>query len=152
MDYYSNLEMPSLLSIRGLLASLTAIGGTASSQSCKAYPGSEGWPSVETWHHFNSTLGGQLLSPAPPAAVCHQDQLTFNAGKCTELSTDWSSFEYHASNPISVMWEQFTNDTCLPDPQFPCTSSGYPPFVVDSTTPEHVQTALRFGKLSLLLP
>ncbi|KND86997.1 6-hydroxy-D-nicotine oxidase [Tolypocladium ophioglossoides CBS 100239] len=146
MAFYSNLEMPSLLSIKGLLASLTAIGGPASSQNCKAYPGSEGWPSTETWNRLNSTLGGQLLSPAPPAAVCHQGQLTYDAEKCIKLGIDWSSFEYHASNPVSVMWEQFTNDTCLPDPQFPCTSSGYPPFVVNSTTPEHVQTAINFAR------
>ncbi|KAK7408473.1 hypothetical protein QQX98_009340 [Neonectria punicea] len=44
------------------------------------------------------------------------------------------------------MWDQFTNDTCLPKEEFPCSARGYPAYVVNATTPEHVKLGIDFGE------
>ncbi|KAK6209013.1 hypothetical protein LQW54_006761 [Pestalotiopsis sp. IQ-011] len=38
---------------------------------CREYPGSVDWPSLQDWNHFNESLGGALLHPLPPGAVCY---------------------------------------------------------------------------------
>ncbi|KAF7557179.1 hypothetical protein G7Z17_g865 [Cylindrodendrum hubeiense] len=44
------------------------------------------------------------------------------------------------------MWDQFTNDTCLPNEDFPCTATGYPAYVVNATTPKHVKLGIDFAR------
>lgn len=48
------------------------------------------------------------------------------------------------------MWDQFTNDTCLPDGEFPCSADGYPAYVINVTTTEHVKLGIDFGELLYL--
>jgi hypothetical protein len=45
------------------------------------------------------------------------------------------------------MWDNFANWTCLPDPNAPCTGKGYPAYVINATTTEHVKAGVDFGKL-----
>ncbi|PKS05203.1 hypothetical protein jhhlp_008571 [Lomentospora prolificans] len=59
---------------------------------------------------------------------------------------DWSLYEFHVSNPVSPIWNQFANDTCLPDPELPCSGKGYPIDVINATSPEHVQAGVRFAR------
>jgi hypothetical protein len=52
------------------------------------------------------------------------------------------------------MWNQYSNDTCLPDPSYPCSPDGYPAYVINATTPELVKLGVDFGEyltLSLAL-
>lgn len=87
-----------------------------------------------------------MLQPTPPAAVCHTGWPNYDPSACSDVKSNWSVYEYHCENPISVMWDQFTNDTCLPNEDFPCSASGYPAYVVNATTPEHVKLGIDFGK------
>lgn len=130
------------LSCLGLLADASCI---PDHDKCKAYPGTVDWPSSKSWHHFNKTLDGQLLSPTPPGAVCHDDQPFYDADQCPKVNQTWTVFEFHTENPVSVFGDQFANYTCLPDPQTPCSSKGYPPFVVNATTAQHVKLGVDFG-------
>ncbi|KAK5999244.1 VAO-type flavoprotein oxidase [Cladobotryum mycophilum] len=114
--------------------------------NCKAYPGSPDWPPSETWAQLNKTLGGRLLHPAPPGAVCHPGQPTYSPGQCPNVAKGWKVYEFHAENPISVMWDQFANYTCLPDKDAPCSGAGYPAFVVNASTAEHVKIGVDFAR------
>src|SRR5690349_21528632 len=51
---------------------------------CRVAPGDDHWPSGESWDKFNKTLGGVLLKPVPPGAVCYQGE-HYDAGKCKFL-------------------------------------------------------------------
>lgn len=71
------------------------------SQFCKAAPGTADWPSQTTWAQFNQSLGGSLLRPAPPGAVCHPGQPSYNAEQCPITAASWSTYEFHSNDPIS---------------------------------------------------
>ncbi|KAF6834548.1 FAD binding domain-containing protein [Colletotrichum plurivorum] len=113
---------------------------------CKAFPGSADWPSAESWSSFNESLGGRLLQPAPPGAVCHPEQPTFDAAKCEAVAAAWSTYDFHLQDPVSVMWDNWSNGTCLPDAAYVCRPGGYSAYVVNATTPEHVKRGIDFAR------
>ncbi|KAI9151986.1 FAD-binding, type 2 [Paramyrothecium foliicola] len=47
---------------------------------------------------------------------------------------------------MSVMWNQYTNDSCLPNPLYPCSDKGYPAFVLNASTSEHVKLGVDFAR------
>lgn len=114
--------------------------------SCRAVPGGAGWPSADLWSALNTTVEGRLLKPAPPGAVCHPSQPTYSKDACTAVQANWTDEFFHSSNPVSVEWNNWTNDTCLPDASQPCSGEGYPVYVVNATTPQHVQAAVKFAQ------
>lgn len=132
---------------------LFALSGIASglhtfrSETCKAHPGTAFWPSTGTWAALNQTLDGRLLQPPPPGAVCHPDQPTYNASQCANVAEEWKTYEFHAENPISVMWDQYDNSTCLPEMNTTCSPAGYPAYVVNASSAEHVKISIDFGNL-----
>ncbi|KAK4216592.1 hypothetical protein QBC37DRAFT_87669 [Rhypophila decipiens] len=134
-----------LLGLLLLLAPLSTIAKPAAPQ-CKTVPGSPDWPSQETWARLNESTGGQLLQPTPPGAVCHPGQASYNADECRRVQTGWSTYEFHGEDPVSADWNQWNNDSCLPVPDFPCSSRGYPVFVINATTPEHVKLGVDFAR------
>ncbi|KAH6855037.1 hypothetical protein B0I37DRAFT_45861 [Chaetomium sp. MPI-CAGE-AT-0009] len=114
--------------------------------SCKAVPGTPTWPSPRDWDRLNESLAGRLLQPTPPGAVCHPGQGSYNLTECEAVRKGWSTYEFHQADPISVDWNQWTNDTCLPFEGSPCSGQGYPVFVVNATEPRHVQLGVEFAK------
>ncbi|KAK4682183.1 hypothetical protein QC764_113010 [Podospora pseudoanserina] len=131
-----------LLSCSPLLTSASS----SHKQQCKAIPGTPDWPSPASWKRLNESLAGRLLQPPPPGAVCHPGQPTYDAGECPNLLADWSKLDYHHTNPVSTYWNNWSNDTCLPYPGYPCSGQGYPLFVINATTARHVQLGVRFAK------
>lgn len=113
---------------------------------CKASPGSPEWPSDHEWSQLNKTVDGKLLKPEMPGGVCHEGQPNYNEDQCPKTTEDWKTFEFHAADPVSVMRDQFANYTCLPDTQYSCSGQGYPSYVANATTAEHVKAAINFGK------
>jgi hypothetical protein len=63
-----------------------AFGNEANTEKppCKTFPGYEGWPSVERWRAFNTTLGGSLIRGVPPAAACYDGEFR-DAARCTTV-------------------------------------------------------------------
>lgn len=136
-----------------ILSSLTLLFRlTSSSPTCKSDPSSPTWPSPLLWSQLNETLGGQLIAPTPPGAVCHPTHPEYNAALCPYVQYYWSNEFFHQTNPVSVEWNNWNNDTCLPIDGYPCSSQGYPVFVVNATTKEHVKAGVDFGEFSHLLP
>ncbi|KAF4412492.1 FAD-linked oxidoreductase ZEB1 [Colletotrichum fructicola] len=99
----------------------------------------------ESWAALNESLGGRLLQPAAPGAVCHPGEPSYDAGRCAAAQAGWSRFDFHKADPVSVMWDNWSNDTCLPDAAYLCRADGYSAFVVNATTPEHVKFGVDFG-------
>ncbi len=114
---------------------------------CKTTPASADWPSHEVWAQLNRTISGRLLQPTPPGAVCHATQPTFASEKCAQVRKSWKDEFFHSESPISVEWNNWVNDTCPPDPSLTCSSAGYPIYVINATTPEHVKAGVDFGQL-----
>jgi hypothetical protein len=129
----------------------SAWGDAIPAKSCKAYPGTSDWPSGNTWLRFNDTLGGKLLAPTPPGAVCHEDWSTYNKDTCSNVAAAWKKYDLHAENPVSVIYDQYSNWTCLPNPDLPCSGSGYSAYVVNVTKPEHIKIGIDFGKYPAVL-
>jgi hypothetical protein len=116
-------------------------------RECKNIPGSEGWPSMDMWSKLNSSIDGRLLRPLPPGAVCHQGQPVYNQSLCQAVQLSWQDEYFHADDPVSVEWNNWNNDTCLPIPGFPCSSIGYPVYVINATLSQHVREGIKFGML-----
>ncbi|KAJ0387290.1 hypothetical protein COL922a_002530 [Colletotrichum nupharicola] len=113
---------------------------------CKSFPGSADWPSTESWAALNESVGGLLLQPAAPGAVCHPGEPSYDADRCAAAQAGWSRFDFHKADPVSVMWDNWSNDTCLPDAAYLCRADGYSAFVVNATTPEHVKFGVDFAR------
>ncbi|KAI1472378.1 FAD-binding domain-containing protein [Daldinia caldariorum] len=114
--------------------------------ACKAAPGSPDWPSADTWAQFNQSTGGKLLRAAPPGAICHPKEPTYNAAQCATISQEWLTYDFAQDDPVSNMWNQYNNDTCLPDPNAPCSPDGYPAYVVNATTARDIKLSVDFAR------
>ncbi|VUC22524.1 unnamed protein product [Clonostachys rosea] len=139
--------LPGLLLFGGSLWNPAA--ASRSTPDCKAFPGDRSWPSPSTWDDLDATLRGQganLLIPRPPGAVCHADQPEHDLEACEEAKTRWATYDFHAEHPASMMWDTFTNETCMPDAARSCSRDGYPAYVVNATTADHVKTAIDFAR------
>lgn len=135
------------LLVASLCSSATLVAAISCDTSCKAFPGTDSWPSHKAWSKLNETTDGRLIKPVAPAGVCHEDQPNYDEEDCNKLQEEeWPSYDWHADNPVSVMWQNFANFTCLPDPKAPCSLRGYPAYVVNATTADHVKAAVDFGK------
>ncbi|KAI6780469.1 FAD binding domain-containing protein [Emericellopsis cladophorae] len=132
-----------------LLLALSTVGlalAKPTCNKCKAFPGSPGWPSSQQWSHLNETVDGRLIRPAPPGGVCHEGQPNYDEDQCPQLIEDWRVFEFHAADPVSVMWDLWANYTCLPFEGFSCSGAGYPSYVANVTTAHHVKAAVDFAR------
>ncbi|KAJ8129867.1 hypothetical protein O1611_g3761 [Lasiodiplodia mahajangana] len=113
---------------------------------CKSIPGTASWPSDETWAHFNQSIGGKLLKPTTPGAVCHPGEPSYNLSQCIVVDSTWYTYDFHQEDPVSNMWQQYNNDTCLIDPTAPCSGRGYPAYVVNATSTVDVKLGIDFAR------
>ncbi|KAK4223736.1 Tetrahydrocannabinolic acid synthase [Podospora fimiseda] len=139
-DIFKSFTLLPILIAGGLAATIPR------TSKCKAVPGSDDWPSLETWTAFNQSIQGRLIKPTPPGAVCHSDHPAYNFDQCQVVQTAWSGEPLHSNDPVSVMWNNWNNDTCLPDPRLSCNEAGYAIYVVNATTPEHVKAGIDFAR------
>jgi hypothetical protein len=137
-----NLDSQQAVLVGGtLLATANSAQGT-----CKAALGSAFWPSIEAWAKLNDTVSGALLKPPPPAAACHPDQPSYNTATCAVIQAEWTTWDFHIESPVSSAMNNWNNDTCLPLPNAPCSGEGYPVYVVNATSAEHVIAAVHFAR------
>lgn len=117
----------------------------AANAICKSTPNDASWPSISEWNHLNETLSGRLLHPLPPALACHSTDPASNAS-CAGVQKSWSSFAFHQDDPVSTAWNNMNNDSCLPTADAPCSGLGYPVYVVNATTADHIKQAINFAR------
>lgn len=141
MSYHFPTVMISLL-----LQLLTVANAGQPSRYCKASPGSPSWPSTFKWNALNSSISGRLLKPAPPGAVCHPDQLTYNAALCDVATAEWTTVDWYAEDPISSAWPFWNNDSCLPFLPTPCSGEGFPVYAINATCALDVKHGVDFAR------
>ncbi|KAL1795593.1 hypothetical protein ACET3X_005817 [Alternaria dauci] len=120
---------------------------TAASGSCKIIPQDATWPNEDAWASFNDTLGGALLKPKPLASVCYAGE-GYNASKCDQLKSSWAGMNLHSDDPVSIMSQWASGNTCTPtsQPNSTCTQGGWPEYVVNATTVRQIQLAVNFAR------
>ena len=141
MAYHHPLVVLSLL-----VHLLNMINAGEALPSCKASPFSPSWPCQSKWHALNSSISGRLLEPAPPGAVCHPDQPTYNASTCPTVAANWFTVDFYANDPITSAWPNWNNDSCLPWLPTPCSGEGYPIFAVNATCAEDIKKGIDFAR------
>ena len=109
---------------------------------CKPIPGSADWPTDSQWQALNVSVSGRLIQPIPPGAVCHEDLPQYDNASCTALASQWTDSSFHHTTPATV---DYNDDACLPSSDSPCSSSGYPAYVVDAASAADVQAAVQFA-------
>lgn len=113
-------------------------------QYCKPQPGDQHWPSQVAWQRLNASVSGRLYIPTPPGAVCHPSWPQYNNASCRNLAKNgWSETQFHALNPVSV---DYNDMTCLPNADAPCSSAGYPRYVLEAENEEDVQYGVAFAQ------
>jgi len=134
--------------------SAISFGGEASdlqiqqTSRCKAFPGDATWPSQEEWNRLNTSLGGALLNPLPPAAVCYRSSPAFDSAKCDFLLTNASRTTFYLDDPVTILTQWPQGNTCLASRNATgnCTQGGFPVYVVNATSVSHVQAAVNFAR------
>ncbi|KAI8208912.1 FAD-linked oxidoreductase apf9 [Colletotrichum sp. SAR 10_86] len=107
------------------------------------------WPSDKEWGRFNSSIAGNLIQTAPPAAPCYAGP-NRDAAACEAVTQGWSTATFQASQPIgydyplnsSCPLAQFTANA----PSANCTIGNSPVFAVNVTDEEHISKAVEFAK------
>ncbi|KAH7232093.1 hypothetical protein B0J15DRAFT_539316 [Fusarium solani] len=104
--------------------------------------------SHQTWSRLNESLAGRLLAPPPPGAVCHPGWPTYDRDTCPQVQKNWSVYEFHADNPISVMWDHYTTGHV----SLTRLIRVAPVAILHMSSmhkPEHVKLGIDFGSLSI---
>jgi len=114
---------------------------------CKAWPGSNDWPSDIEWRLLNATLDGALLQPSSPSAACYRGP-NFNAAKCSFLLNNATNDGFWIDDPLAVLTQWPQGGTCMPalNATGTCTQGGFPVYVVNATTVQHIQAAVNFAR------
>ncbi|KAK0648172.1 hypothetical protein B0T16DRAFT_435653 [Cercophora newfieldiana] len=114
---------------------------------CKAWPGSNDWPSDFEWRLFNATLDGALLKPTTPSIACYRGP-DFNAATCSYLLNNATNNGFWIDDPVTVLTQWTQGGTCMPalNATGTCTHGGFPHFVVNATTVKHVQAAVNYAR------
>ena len=100
------------------------------------------------WAALDYLADGRLLKPLPQARVCYNGP-DYNATKCAELTAVWGRSYTHLPDPIEMMSPVPQGMTCLPPNVFDsgnCTQGGFPVYVINATTPKHVQLGVNFAR------
>ncbi|KAK4446288.1 hypothetical protein QBC34DRAFT_470078 [Podospora aff. communis PSN243] len=119
-----------------------------SSQSlCKAWPGSQDWPTQDEWRQLNASIDGVLLRPEPPAYACHEGP-RYNVEQCRWLVRDAGRTSFWIDHPLAILtpWPQGNTCPATLDAKGTCTRGGSPEYVVRVATVKHVQAAVNFAR------
>ncbi|KAH6606122.1 hypothetical protein Trco_005275 [Trichoderma cornu-damae] len=142
-----------LLAVAGFagLARTAPTDPSASTSSCKCFPGDKCWPSAKDWAAFNKTVDGRLIATVPLGSPCHG--ASYNATECQFLQDNWLSspiqenLRFSFASSSSVMAPLFANASCDPfqPPDSPCTLGNYVQYAVNVSTAAHVSATLQFA-------
>jgi len=114
---------------------------------CKAFPGTDDWPTAHEWSRLNDSMNGVLLKPIPAASACY-DGVGHNSTQCDFLLTGASETRFYTDDPLTVLTQWPQGDTCLAamDAHGNCTQGGFPVYVANVTTVRDIQAAVNFAR------
>jgi hypothetical protein len=119
---------------------------SASAQVCRVVPSSPEWPAESAWAALNATVAGRLLKPLAPAAACHRNMPNYDPEACEQITNRFKLGSFHTDHPTSSMWQNYNNYSCMPDTAAPCSSNGYPVYVVGAKSAQDIQAAVNFAR------
>ncbi|KAK1852051.1 FAD binding domain protein [Colletotrichum chrysophilum] len=126
------------------------VTGKRAARSCKVFPGDSAWPSSATWSGFDLLTGSALLDSVPSAAVCYKDWPQYDEAKCAEVTAQWASPSYQASEPTGLDFPLYEGVSCLPPSltrsNATCTQGGHPSYVLNATNVAQIQLAVNFAR------
>ncbi|KAF3053592.1 hypothetical protein E8E11_002078 [Didymella keratinophila] len=121
---------------------------------------SNGWISVDKAYTEDDDLQENcaLIRGNPPASVCYPRNPNYNEEACAVVRARWFDSTFHASDPVSVDYPVWTNDSCNPihpngtsvtgDPEAGergCNADTYPAYVVNATQTSQIASALNWA-------
>lgn len=115
---------------------------------CRAFPGSEDWPSEHEWSRLNRTMDGSLLKPTPVGAACYPGPL-YDEKQCRYLlSPVATNSHFYIDDPLTSLTQWTEGGTCMASlrPKGNCTQGGFPVYVANVTTVKQVQAAVNFAR------
>ncbi|KAH6638598.1 hypothetical protein BKA67DRAFT_528851 [Truncatella angustata] len=126
--------------------------GVLSQATCKLTSSDASWPNTADWQALNDTLDGSLIATRPAASSCYDGNPFNSSFSCNLVEANWTQSAFHASLPESVDYPIFANNSCLPpgasgynETLLGCHIGGLPIFVVNTTSAEHIATALAWA-------
>ena len=131
--------LPTVLAFQSVF-SIAVSDARLPSSRCKTYPNDPGWPSSETWQKFGQTVSS-LIKPQALASVCRPDSLDELA--CFTITAQWSNSSWVAEN---AYMGDYNEESCPLNSTLPCSTRGYPAYVVDARTSADVQAAINFAR------
>jgi len=139
-----SLVFSTLVSLSTLVSSADLRNRQA--KKCKVIPGSVGWPTEAQWSALNTQVGGRLLKPEAPGASCIRGSKTYNSGSCSSVTSGFGDSSWHANNPVSNMWQNYNNYTCVPG-SGACSGAGYPVYVLEASNAADIKAVIDFARL-----
>ncbi|KAK3328745.1 hypothetical protein B0H66DRAFT_822 [Apodospora peruviana] len=121
---------------------------TSNRTTCREFPGSAKWPTENEWSRFNVSLGGALVKPLPPGAVCYPGP-NYDSAKCDFLLNNASSTRFYVDDPVTIMTKWPQGETCYPETNpanGTCTQGGFPAYVVNASSVAQIQAAVNFAR------
>lgn len=122
-------------------------------------PGDSCWPSGADFVTLNATISGRLIAGSPAASICYASSATYDERACEAVLASWFNSSFHAADPISIDWPWWANNSCPPiyangssvtgdttARSKGCSIGGYPEYVVNATSEEHVVAAVDFAR------
>ncbi|CAE7154793.1 unnamed protein product [Rhizoctonia solani] len=110
------------------------------------------WPPLDVWSSFNSSVGGRLVAPRPPAWVCHDPN--FDETACDYVKANWNDSLWRSNQSGAMQNSVWDSPECRPDTprSLPCDQAFVPVYSVDAQNDDHVTRAVKFAdKYSLRL-
>jgi hypothetical protein len=105
------------------------------------------WPSTEEWSTFNNTVSGRLISPLPPAYVCHGDR--YDETLCNVAKTNWTMGPWRSNQPGAYQetnWENGDSRCFIDTPREDVCEQGLVPVVgVAAESVTDIQNAVKFA-------
>ncbi|KAH8432946.1 uncharacterized protein LDX57_010580 [Aspergillus melleus] len=130
-------------------SSNSSVSKRSARHSCKLMPGDFWWPLDLVWDIFDLLLGGRLIKASPLAAVCYPDWPEYDADKCTDLASQWTSSDLHMGDPTSIMLPLYEGRTCMASGfnyTDTCKMGAYPSYVVNVSSVAQIQLAVNFAR------
>ncbi|KAB5590657.1 hypothetical protein CTheo_5910 [Ceratobasidium theobromae] len=110
------------------------------------------WPSAEIWSAFNSSVGGRLVAPRPPAWPCHDPN--YDEAACNDAKANWNISSWRADQTGATqdpVWEGLGCSIATPRNAI-CKQGFVPVYAIAAQDSSDVSEAVKFaGKHNLKL-
>ncbi|CAE6442278.1 unnamed protein product [Rhizoctonia solani] len=112
------------------------------------------WPSPSVWSSFNSSIGGRLVTPRPPAWPCHDPH--YDAAACAEAQKNWADSFWRSNQTGAMQALEWDSPDCRIDTprNATCPQGLVPTYAVAAENADDVSKAVKFAqkhKLKLVI-